>query len=381
MRQWKYPTAFTSWGEEERTAIDRVVRSGHFTMGEEVEAFEAELAAYHGVKHAVMVNSGSSANLIAVAALFHVDRHPLRPGDRVVVPALAWPTLYAPMVQHGLKLVVADVDDTWNASTQIMYPTSDCALFVGCSILGNAAHLEWMRGAADRAGAFFIEDNCESIGARHNGKLCGTFGKMGTLSFYWSHQLSAIEGGAVITDDDECALLCRMLRNHGWTRGTSRQPEGFAGGYHFELMGYNVRPLELHAAIAREQLRKLDAFTAERLKNAHYFDDCLTETAPEVVLAEPALGENDISNPFGLAFEVRSPAHRELLAVKLNDAGIDCRPPVGGSFTKHPYGRPWATQSTPRADLIHDCGIFIGNAPFPIHELIDTAVDVIRRTL
>lgn len=377
LREWKYPTAFKSWGDEERLAIYRVLNSGRFTMGDEVRMFEMDLAAYHGVKHAVMVNSGSSANLIAVAALFHVDRQPLRRGDRVAVPALAWPTLYAPLVQYGLSLVVVDCDDTWNAATNPVYPVSDCALIVGCSVLGNPAHLEAWAARAKQAGAEFIEDNCESFAARRHGKLCGTFGRMGTLSFYFSHQLSAIEGGAIITDDDECAELCRMLRNHGWTKGVCAD-DGFAAEYDFRMMGYNVRPLELHAAIAAEQLRKANAFGFARSKNFVHWVDRVEGRLPIVL---PAITPGSTLNPFGFAFTVNTIEKREAVAAALRAAGIDCRPPVGGALRMHPYGKPWAMQETPNADYIHTHGLFLGNAPFDITDKIDAAATVMERVL
>lgn len=378
---WRYPTAFTSWGPEEADAIVRVVNSGLFTMGDQVAAFEHELAAYHGVKHAIMVNSGSSANLIAVGALFYLESlgRRLMRGDRVIVPALAWPTLYAPLVQNGLSLLVADADETWNMERQPLAPASDVALIVGCSILGNPMDAGWWAARAKRSSAIFLEDNCESIGAAINGgKMCGTFGLMGTLSFYYSHQISAIEGGAVITNDDECATLCRMLRNHGWTKGTARQPKTFAGEYDFEVMGWNVRPLELHAAIAREQLRKLDRFGLERNRNYNHF----LEAVADLPIGIPQINPGARINPFGIAFTVADPALRSVLAMKLREKGIDCRPPVGGSFAKHRYARhaTWSGR-TPVADRIHDTGLFIGNAPFPITELIDEAVDIMRSVL
>lgn len=378
LRDWSYPTAFTQWGDEERAAIYRVLNSGRFTMGDEVRMFERDLAAYHGVKHAIMVNSGSSANLVAIAALFELQHLPLKRGDRAVVPALAWPTLYAPLIQYGLNLVVADCDETWNMSPHIMYPVSDCALFVACSILGNPADLQTLAARAKHSGAIFIEDNCESFGARRHGKLCGTFGRMGTVSFYHSHQLSAIEGGAILTDDDECNELCRMLRNHGWTKGVCAD-DGFAAEYDFRLMGYNVRPLELHAAIAAEQLKKVTAHGHARSVNYLCFIDRVTDAKLPIDL--PQITHGATLNPFGFAFTVKTPEKREKLAAAFRAAGIDCRPPVGGSLRMHPYGKPWAKQETPRADYIHTHGLFLGNAPFDITDKIDAAVKIMGDVL
>lgn len=366
--QFDYPTAFTSWDLAEGEAIARVIRSGQFTMGPEVEAFEEEFAAYHSMKHCVMVNSGSSANLIAIAALFHKTDNPLKRGDKAVVPALAWATTYAPLVQYGLDLVLADCDVSWNANPYtVTREAQNARLVVAASILGNPADLHTMQ----KTDAYFIEDNCESFGAvTTDGHLCGTFGLMNTFSFYHSHQLSAIEGGAILTNDDECATLCRMLRNHGWTKGVV-SPASFADEYRFEMMGYNIRPVEMHAAIAREQLKKADKFAEARRKNYDTFHSLVSlgYSAPPT------------ANPFGLAFLCPSYEKREELAKALRSNGIDCRPAVGGSFRKQPYGAPWADQKTPNADLIHDCGMMIGNAPFDISDKIEKAVKVMRSVL
>lgn len=375
-----YPTAFQSWGDEEQGAINRVLTSGRFTMGAEVAAFEREFAAFHGRQHGIMVNSGSSANLIAVAALFEAGR--LKRGDFALVPAIAWSTTYSPLVQHGLDLDLVDVDKTWNADLNTRTSLSPGGLIVMCSILGNPGRLgEWSR-IATKMNVPTIEDNCESLGAVYEGDdprpmtsaLCGTFGTLATFSFFWSHQISGIEGGMVLTDDDELADLCRMLRAHGWTRDV-RRPASFENEYDFRLMGYNVRPLELHAAIAREQLKKLSAFIAARQRNMNLFRSAVCGT-PGVTL--PII--NGEPSPFGLHFTVDG-AKRAPLTAALRARGIDCRLPTGGSFRLHAYGAQWRDQQTPIADSIHCGGLFLGNAPFPIDEKIWAAVDVMRQVL
>jgi CDP-6-deoxy-D-xylo-4-hexulose-3-dehydrase len=376
--QFDYPTAFSAWDREELDALFRVKHSGQWTMGPETEAFEAEFAAYHGMKHCIAVNSGSSANLVAVATLFHLSTSPLKPGDKAIVPAIAWATTYAPLVQMGLDLVVADVDDTWNAYRWMPATIPpEVRLIVGCSILGNPARLvDWQDDYTEEP--FLIEDNCESLGASIGGRKCGTFGLMNTFSFFHSHQLSAIEGGAILTDDDECARLCRLLRNHG-NAGFVDKQQDFDRTYDFVLMGYNVRPLELHMAIAREQLKKLGSFVLARNENLAYFWTMAGDMQREGKLIRPRV--NGSMSPFGLHFECQDNAARKGLAAALRAEGIDCRLPTGGSFRLHPFGARWADQATPRADEIHKRGIFFGNAPFNIEEKIDRAIKVMRKSL
>lgn len=374
MAKCNYPTGFCGWGRNEHSAIARVIISNRFTMGSEVRIFEAEFATYHGRRHGIMVNSGSSANLIAVAALFNKSKDPLRPGDLAAVPALAWSTTYAPLVQHGMDLRLDDCDATWNA-VPLPLPAQ---LGVACSVLGNPGYLhtynKWREAGTYR---YVIEDNCESIGAAcpRSDRLAGTFGDLSTFSFFWSHQLSAIEGGMVLTDDDELADLCRMLRAHGWTRDTGA-PESFEAEYDFRLMGYNVRPLEMHAAIAREQLRELTGGAEARAANLRHFAE-MTRDLPITIQQQ-----RGTPNPFGIAFTVDfAPYIRTKLAGALRANGVDCRLPTGGSFRRHPYAARWSNQATPNADKVHDTGMFLGNAPFEIFGLIDHAVSIIRETL
>ncbi len=384
---YDFPTAFSAHGPEERAASARVLASDRLTMGPETEALEAELAAFHGRRHAVVVNSGSSANLVAVAAL-KVHRY-LDDDPYVVVPAIAWATTYSPLVTQGLdNLLIADVDDTWNASS----PEADRSgsiewpgfvgsrprprLLVAVPILGNPAHLVGWAALASQLEVPLLVDACESIGAIRGDTSTGTVGSFGTIatvSFFYSHQISAWEGGAALTDDDELARTMRLLRDHGNAGWGSAEVEEH---YNFTIFGYNLRPVELHAAVAREQLRKLPAMVRHRQANALHFRN-LTRDLP---IAHPRI--EGVPSPFGLPFTVESRPLRRKLVAALRASSVDARLPTGGSFTRHSYGAPWCEANpTPNADLIHDTGLFLGCAPWPIPELIERAVRVMRETL
>ena len=369
-KQWYYPTSFSAWGEEEHEAIQRVIASDQYTNAEEVLAFESEFAAYIGRKHAVFVNSGSSANLIAVAALFNKKEKPLKAGDKAVVPALAWSTTYAPLVQHGLDLVLADCDGTWNALPRA---PRDARMLVTVPILGNPCHYDQHMNVKPE---YWIDDCCESLGAWTGPfgtrKMVGSYGIMSTFSFFASHQLSAIEGGMVCTDDDEMNDLLRMLRDHGMTR--YKNPTTFDTKYDFRLFGYNVRGLEMHAAIGREQLKKLEEFRRHREQGLNNFKTW----AIGLPIAFPYKYDSHVMSPFGINFLVKDTETRQRVVDALRGHDIDCRPPTGGSFLKHRYSAKWHDQSTPNADTIHDNGLFLGLAPFDISEKIHTAVEIIR---
>ncbi len=371
---WLFPTAFSSWapnddGHEDR-AYKRTYASGRLTMGPEVAAFEEEIATYHGRRHAIAVNSGSSANFVAVAALRERGNDDL---NWVNVPAIAWSTTYSCWVMLGTdNLNILDVDDTWNAPLNRGRTVFN--VVVACSILGNPAYLyDWHSWAIEK-GVPLWEDNCESLGARtKDGRLCGTFGDLSTGSGFYSHQCSAAEFGWILTDDDELARLCKLIRNHGndgWGN------IDFEKTYNFTCMGTNVRPQEVNAAVAREQLKKLDEFVIERRANVTYFES-LCEDLPVIFQQKTS----PFTSPFALTFTCESQEARRRLVTAFNVNGIDARMPTGGSFLIHPYSRRWQNQLTPIADQIHRTSLFIGNAPWPIPEKIELAVKVMKEML
>ena len=378
--QYTYPTAWSGWSDEEYRAIDRVIASDKLTMGNECELLEREMAAYHGLRFGIGVNSGSSANLVSVAAMAELGL--IRRGDRVLVPALAWATTFSPLIQYGLEPVLIDADSSWcaqrDSDLQHTYKLGGgdrVSLIVDVPILGNPSHGAFWKQMADNIGCPLLSDTCESIGAREpDGTRCGTRGLANTFSFYFSHQLSAIEGGMILTNDEGFAIMCRRIRNHGWTRGT-KIAQSFEDEFEFVSHGYNVRPLELHSAIARVQLGKLNArIVARRTNYRHWIEASkgIAVTLPELL---------GYSSPFCLNFTVDDSEARQRLANALRANGIDCRPPIAGSFRLQPYGQRWASQKTPVADEIHRRGMAIGNAPHPIPDLIDKAVKVMRETL
>lgn len=391
--KWIFPTAFSSWrhgdGSSESAAIDRVLASGQYTAGPEVEALEEEFARYHDRRHCIMVNSGSSANEVAMATIAQKYYPEWYEGSEegprnTSVPSIAWSTTYAPCRRHGYGIFdICDADNTWNSPLpkliQLKEPRGSWSdMLIVCPILGNPLiEYDKIVSLKEESPSVYpvLEDCCESLGARTSlGQLCGTFGDLSTFSFFYSHQLSAIEGGAILTDDDELARLCRLLCNHGnagWGKSDIEKQ------YDFRLFGYNVRPIEMHAAVAREQLKKLDEMIDERRKNLIHF----RTIALHLPITLQAITPGSAPSPFGLAFTCESRAARNRLATALKAEGIDCRMPTGGSFLKHAYGEPWCNQATPNADRIHDTGMFLGNAPWPIPRLIDKAIAVMRKTL
>jgi CDP-6-deoxy-D-xylo-4-hexulose-3-dehydrase len=377
----RYELAASTWGEEELAAINRVVARGRFTMGDEVLQFEREFAAYFGTKHAVMVNSGSSANLIAVAALFHTSERPLKRGDEVIVPAVSWATTYHPLQQYGLRLRFVDIDlDTLNMDTtqleQALTPNTRAVMAV--SILGNPCALDVIRGFCDAHELYLIEDNCESMDAEIDGRKTGTFGHLNTFSTFFSHHISTMEGGMVLTDDTELFHLLRVIRNHGWTRDLPADTKLFERGaddhfeaYRFILPGYNVRPIELSGAIGREQIKKLPAFTETRRRNMALFQS-LFEGDDRFIIQR----EYGKSSSFSLTV-ILNPAYgedRNRVFGALREEEIGFRIITGGCFLRHDVIRHYdydIVGEIKNAYIAHDRGVFVGNHPFDLTNEIE----------
>lgn len=382
-----WPLAASTWGKEEINAARRVLESGNTTMGVNVAKFEAEFAKYHNMRYAIMVNSGSSANLIAVAALCHIGHNALKRGDEVIVPAISWATTYYPLHQHGLKLRIVDVDlETLNIDPMIFQhsPIGNARMIVGVSILGNPAPLDWFADSFQmkERNIILFEDNCESLDAlTPSGNRTGTHGLVNTFSFFFTHHISTMEGGMILTNDREMCNLCRSLRNHGWARGIEfgsiadftsiESGDGFNINekYQFILPGYNVRPLEIAGAIGLEQLKKLPAMTKQRRKNWALFQHLFATDGRFIIQKE--WGQ---SSAFAFTLICRRREDRADVLGKLRKANIGFRMITGGNILRHPvikhfdYVAP--EDGCPNADKVHYNGFFVGNHPYDLEKQI-----------
>ena len=381
------PLATSSWDEEEYEAIQRVVKSDRFTMGPEVEAFEKEFARFFGSKFAVMSNSGSSANLLAIAALFHSKRHDISAGDEVIVPAVSWSTTYYPLHQYGLKMKFVDIDQkTLNIDLEKLEEaiTEKTKMVLAVNLLGNPMDFERLQEICERNSLILIEDNCESMGARFEGKFAGTFGVAGTFSSFFSHHISTMEGGITVTDCEELYQLMISLRAHGWTRGLPSEnliaeisDDSFMESFRFILPGYNLRPLEMSGAIGRAQLKKLDRIVKGRRTNASVFKDCFSGI--DGVTIQNEIGS---SSWFGFSLIIENGSNRSELVSLLQGAGVEVRPIVAGNFVRNPVIELMAHEShgdLEVADHVHDNGLFFGNHHYDISKEIREISGLVRK--
>lgn len=387
----KYPLATSTWDQNEKNAINSVIDSGMCTMNGHVSQFESNFAKYVGSKHCVMVNSGSSANLLMTAALFFTKRNALKPGDEVIVPAVSWPTTYYPLTQYGLKLRFVDIDKkTLNYDLQKLEAsfTERTKLIMVVNLLGNPNDFDRVLSLARKNNVLIVEDNCESLGASFKGKMAGTFGVMGTFSTFFSHHMSTMEGGMIVTDDDELFHILLCLRAHGWTRNLPREnyvtgiksDDPFEESFKFVLPGYNVRPLEIEGAIGIEQLKKIDSFIMMRQENAKKFK-MIFDNSPYFFIQE----EVGKSSWFGFALILKdsAPISRKQLANALIQAEIECRPIVAGNFAKNPVLRfmDYSIHDTlENAEFIDLNGLFIGNHHYELNKELGYLESVLKRT-
>lgn len=389
-----YPLATATWDDAEYKAIQRVVESGMFTMGAHVQEFEKQFADYTGSNYCVMVNSGSSANLLMVAALRFRKENSLQAGDEIIVPAVSWSTTYHPLQQYGLKLKFVDIDrDTLNYDLSALSEavTDKTRAIMVVNLLGNPNDFDAITRIINGKDIVVIEDNCESLGAQFNGRQAGTFGVMGSYSAFFSHHISTMEGGMVVTDDEELYHIMLSVRAHGWTRNLPKHnkltgiksDDAFVESFKFVLPGYNLRPLEMSGAIGIEQVHKLPGLVSERRRNAAKFQALMTDY-PQLRI-QKEIGE---SSWFGFSMIVEPFAgfNRDDVVRVFNQHRIDVRPIVAGNFTKNEALR-WFDYEIfgvlKNADEIDSNGLFIGNHHYQMDEQFDilrSALNVLTQT-
>lgn len=392
MTSMKYPLASDSWGWQEKLAILKVMWSGRYTMGPEVAEFERLFASKLNMTHAVMVNSGSSANLIGLSAMVLHEKYNLHPGDEVIVPAISWSTTYFPLTQLGLIPVFVDVElDTFNISVKevenAIGPKTRAIFAV--NLLGLPCNLIKLKRICDIHNIHLIEDNCESYGAVYQTNMftkhAGTFGALGTFSFFFSHHLQTMEGGMIVTDDLSLADYMRSLRAHGWVRDLktnelyTKTGDAFEDSFKFVLPGYCVRPLEMSGAIGQVQLKKMNSFIHYRRENAKIFID---EFGKDFIIQKEDSAQKSSWFGFGVVLKNSLEGRRAEVISILRKNGIETRPIVAGNFVNQPVVRSGRINSRISGDLknaeyIDRNGFFFGND----HRNLSKHITNVRRVI
>lgn len=362
-------------GAELRAAM-QVLESGMFTMGAKTMEFERRFAERigHGLQ-GVMVNSGSSANLLLIAGLVQIGD--LKPGRTVFAPALTWPTTITPLLQYGMKVVLVDCDPVTlqmdaNQLRRAVVEHGDGQAVFCAHIMGNACDMDPIQHICDQRGLLLIEDCCEALGTEYKGKTVGNHGSGATFSFFFSHHISTMEGGMVVTGNSALAEAMRSLRAHGWIRDASAETKAVLAQRYPELdqrflftgLGYNLRPTDIQAAIGLEQLKKLGGFLESRAAVERSMRQIVNEHLWLCAIS-PTAG----SKPAWFAFPVLLDGERRALSSSLEESGIQTRPIVGGNLAEHPafQGKVVSYNGTPQASYVQRHGLYWGLHPNVTH--------------
>ncbi len=382
----KYPLACDTWDQREIDAIQEVIKGGRYTMGPKVKQFEKEFCDYFNCQDAVMVNSGSTANLLILALL----KEKYKLGGDIIVPAVSWSTTYFPVYQYGFKLNFVDIDkDTLNIDPKKVEEaiTKDtCAIFA-VNLLGNSCDYEKLNAIAEKHNLMLIEDNCESLGAINTDSdmYTGTIGHLGSFSFFFSHHLQTMEGGMIACQNGADADYLRSLRAHGWCRDLpdnnsiyKKTGDAFKDSFTFVTPGYSVRPLEMSGAIGSVQLQKWPDMKRKRVDNAIYFQNKFKDLLG--IRIQKEIGSSSWFG-FSIILEDHLEGKRDLLVEKFKEHGVECRPIVAGNFMKNPvidYLTFIDNKDYQNSNYIHDNGLFIGNDVRDLKENIDLVYDIIK---
>ena len=355
----------------------KVIFSKEVTMSKVTKEFEKTFSKKINTPYSLMVNSGSSANLLAFQCLINpYIKKKLKKDDEVLIPAICWPTSFWPIIQSGLKPVFVDVDrenfniDLKDLKKKISRKTKALMLI---HVLGVSTNMDKLMKILKKNRIILIEDTCESIGAKYKNKFLGTFGDFSTFSFYFSHQISSVEGGMICCKSRQDEDIIKSLRSHGWQKGLSNQrkiEEKFKEinkNFFFINSGFNFRPTDIQAAIGLSQFKSLNNFIKIRKINRNKIIQKITTDKKwdnQVRFVEKS--DNVEASWFGLAmlFNKKFKHKKKLILNKLDKLGIENRPIISGNFLQQPalrkYNISQKSKNFPNANHVHEYGLFVG---------------------
>ncbi|MDP1720714.1 MAG: lipopolysaccharide biosynthesis protein RfbH [Candidatus Nanopelagicaceae bacterium] len=403
--QTTIPVAGKVFGAPELTAAVQASLDFWLTAGPYSEDFESRLAKTVGMRHSFMVNSGSSANLIALSSLTsskHGERA-LKPGDEVLTVAAGFPTTVTPILQNGLTPVYVDVDlETYVANDEAFEsaigPKTKAVMIA--HTLGNPINLDLVEKLAKKHGLWFVEDSCDALGGTYRGKNLGSFGDLSTFSFYPAHHITTGEGGAVLTKkasyktiiesfrdwgrDCWCATGCEntCLKRFEWQLG--ELPMGYDHKYIYSHLGYNLKSGDIQAAIGLAQLDRLENFVDLRRRNWAYLREGLADLGEYLML--PKATEHGDPSWFGFVITVRhpSPKTRNEIVQALNERKIGTRLLFGGNLLRQPafIGTPRRVHGELKnTDVVMNDTFWIGVWPGLTIPMLDYMIESIHEIL
>lgn len=403
MSMFKVPLAMQGLEDIDLAIIGEVFASGNHTMGTLVRDFESQFAKKIGAAHAVMVNSGSSANLLALESIVRPsgqDKIAFPSGSSIAVPAVLWPTTLWPIIQLGYRALLIDCEPNslkmdMNLLRQAKKEFGDT--LVGAFVihpLGASLDLEEISSLRTEEDLFVIEDTCESLGSGNHGKYSGTAGNIGTFSFYFSHHMTTIEGGMVVTNDQAIANDLVSMRAHGWIRNRSdkskiqKEFSDISPEFLFYSSGYNFRPMEFQGALGLSQLKRLDSFVEKRIDNAQYIHNGLASDKIKMFdSAKLTVPKNKLlpaNSWMALPFLLNSAVDRNAVRKKLKENGVDSRPIIAGNFMNQPAAKNVSIsvyKGLDNAEKVHTDGFMLGNHHNFSQSQLDLIVDSLNTAI
>ena len=374
MKKYFFPLVKNPYRSKDIFKAIKVLKTGKLTMGTNVLNFEKEFTSKLKTNYSLMVNSGSSANLLAIQCLINPYRKKrLKVGDEIIIPSLCWSTSLWPIVQSGLKPIFVDIDkETLNMNLtdlekRITKRTKGIMLV---HVLGNSTDMTKLLKIKKKYKLILIEDTCESLGAQYKSKFLGTFGEFSSYSFYASHQISSGEGGMICCKDKSDYEIIKSLRSHGWSRNLSNEKKISNNNPHldkrfiFYNSGFNLRPTEIAGAIGRSQFKDLFKFKKIRNLNRKNIIN-LFKKNKKINKTIKVIKPNKFVNPswFGLPLIVNKKNLLKNIMLKLEKNGIETRPIISGNFLKQPSVKKYGLIKNIKyknADYINNHGFFIG---------------------
>lgn len=382
--KFEYPLLDDAFSNKDLFEGIKVIMSGQLTMAKKTYDFEKKFAKKLNAKYAVMVNSGSSANLLSTfAACNPMRKNKFKIGEEVLIPSLCWPTSLWPLVQAGLRPKFIDVDHkTLNvrATDIIKNISKKTKVILLIHVLGNATDVDLIRSVAKKKKIILIEDTCESLGATYKKKYLGTFGDFGTYSFYYSHQISSGEGGMIVCNSFDDYQLLLSMRAHGWSRNLKlhknieKKYPNLDKRFVFVNSGFNLRPTDISAAIGNSQFSRLNNFINIRKENRVKIIKALKSSKKWKNQYE-FLSVNKNVNPSFFGFPIIiSKKYKKLkkqLLKELEVKGIESRPIISGNFLNQPAAKLFRFNQQakyfPNSQIVEDRGFFIGLHAKPIN--------------
>ncbi len=365
--------AFFNEAETRKKLADFILKSDILSMGKETKKFEEDFAKKQERKHAVFVNSGSSANLILLQALINIGK--IKAGANVGISSLTWATNVMPIIQLGLNPVAIDVSlSTLNISPETLKPhlKNLDALFL-TNVLGFSDDIEAIEKECKAKKIILLEDNCESLGSKVKGRLLGNFSLASTFSFFVAHHISTIEGGMVCTDDEDLYHAIVMARAHGWDRNLPPHKQAhfrnkhdigdFHAKYSFYDLAYNVRPTDVNGFLGNLQLPHWDVLVNARENNFRKFAEAVAENKDFIPVD---VNHMDIVSNFAMPIIVKDEELFHAYKKKFEDNLVEIRPIIAGDITKQPFYKKHVSsknKENKNAHFIHSHGFYFANNP------------------